>query len=73
MKDTKLNDGAKFALRNLLRSDVFPEIWTAWEGKAPGITIISADGRADLAATALTGARAEGFRAAMKTFLTLSE
>lgn len=73
MTKLKLNDGARLAHQNLLRSDAFREVYSMWDKLTPGISVTGADGKADLTTTALTGARAEGYRQAMRTFLTLSE
>lgn len=68
----KLLDAAISAHKRLLNDASFFNIMQAWESKAPSIQIMAGDGKCDLTTSALTGARAEGYRLAMKHFIELS-
>jgi len=68
----ELLDGAVASHRRFTNDTTFANILQKWESFAPSIQVIRPDGSADINATALTGARAEGYRLAMKNFIELS-
>lgn len=72
-KKKPLSDGAVFAYQQFVNCRELDELMRLWEQRGPVAAVYDNEGRADLTLAALSGARAEGYRLAVKNFLTLTE